>query len=107
MEAMYHYPFDLEAIRQRIIDEAVNDYGLILNEQIKKDESSWFPPRVMTRNTEAYILRQRISEMVATNFEGGYMKAGDHFNVYIEYVPKEEMTDNKDGTDGYAIFFLR
>lgn len=107
VEAMYHYPFDLEAIRQRIIDEAVNDYGLILNEQIKKDESSWFPPRVMTRNTEAYILRQRISEMVATNFEGGYMKAGDHFNVYIEYVPKEEMTDNKDGTDGYAIFFLR
>lgn len=38
-KSIYEYPFDLEAIRQVIIDDAVNNYGLVLNEKMKKDES--------------------------------------------------------------------
>ena len=34
---IYRYPFDLKAIRQVIIDDAVNNYGLVLNEKMKKD----------------------------------------------------------------------
>ena len=41
-KSIYEYPFDLEAIRQVIIDDAVNNYGLVLNEKMKKDESPWF-----------------------------------------------------------------
>ena len=46
-KSIYEYPFDLEAIRQVIIDDAVNNYGLVLNEKMKKDESPWFAPLVI------------------------------------------------------------
>ena len=33
--------------RQVIIDDAVNNYGLVYGEKTVKDESSWFPPVVI------------------------------------------------------------
>ena len=42
-KSIYEYPFDLKAIRQVIIDDAISNYGLVLAEDIIKDESSWFP----------------------------------------------------------------
>lgn len=65
-KSIYEYPFDLEAIRQVIIDDAVNNYGLVLNEKMKKDESPWFAPLVIMerRKSQCYsyesIRRSRI-----------------------------------------------
>jgi hypothetical protein len=54
-KSIYEYPFDLEAIRQVIIDDAVNNYGLILAEDIIKDESSWFAPLVIWKDVNPML----------------------------------------------------
>ena len=106
-KSIYEYPFDLEAIRQVIIDDAVNNYGLILAEDIIKDESSWFPPLVIWKGVNPNVVRMRVSEQAESSYTGGNMKKGDYFNVYIETIPDLKKDENGNSIEGYAIFFLR
>ena len=104
---IYRYPFDLKAIRQVVIDDAVNNYGLILAEDIIKDESSWFPPLVIWKGVNPNVVRMRVSEQAESSYTGGNMKKGDYFNVYIETIPDLKKDENGNSIEGYAIFFLR
>ena len=104
---IYRYPFDLKAIRQVIIDDAINNYGLVLAEDIIKDESSWFPPLVIWKGVNPNVVRMRVSEQAESSYTGGNMKKGDYFNVYIETIPDLKKDENGNSIEGYAIFFLR
>ncbi|MBP3921986.1 MAG: hypothetical protein J6D27_03365 [Ruminiclostridium sp.] len=113
VEAMYHYPFDFNAIKQYIIDDAVNNYGLVYDPDYKFEGSTWFPPMQVHKNTPAWIFKRNLEGdeyvmgQVASSVSGGYMEAGDTFNVYIERV---DLTDRKEqlGYDeGWLIYFLR
>ena len=106
-KSIYEYPFDLEAIRQVIIDDAVNNYGLILAEDIIKDESSWFAPLVIWKDVNPNVIRMRVSEEAESSYTGGYMKPGYYFNVYIETIPDLKKDENGNSIEGYAIYFLR
>lgn len=106
-KSIYEYPFDLEAIRQVIIDDAINNYGLVLNEKMKKDESPWFAPLVIWKDVNPNVIRMRVSEEAEASYTGGYMQKGDHFNVYIETVPNLKTDKNGNSVEGYAIYFLR
>lgn len=106
-KSIYEYPFDLDAIRQVIIDDAVNNYGLVLNEKMKKDESPWFAPLVIWKDVNPNVIRMRVSEEAESSYTGGYMQKGDHFNVYIETVPNLKTDENGNSVEGYAIYFLR
>ena len=106
-KSIYEYPFDLEANRQVIIDDAVNNYGLVLNEKMKKDESPWFAPLVIWKDVNPNVIRMRVSEEAESSYTGGYMQKGDHFNVYIETVPNLKTDENGNSVEGYAIYFLR
>ena len=104
---IYRYPFDLKAIRQVIIDDAINNYGLVFAEDIIKDESSWFPPLVIWKGVNPNVVRMRVSEQAESSYTGGNMKKGDYFNVYIETIPDLKKDENGNSIEGYAIFFLR
>lgn len=104
---IYRYPFDLKAIRQVIIDDAVNNYGLILAEDIVKDESSWFPPVVIWKGVNPNAVYTNIAGLAESNVTGGNMEKGDYFNVYIETIPDLKKDENGNSIEGYAIFFLR
>lgn len=106
-KSIYEYPFDLEAIRQVIIDDAISNYGLVLAEDIIKDESSWFPPLVIWKGVNPNVVRMRVSEQAESSYTGGNMKKGDYFNVYIETIPDLKKDENGNSIEGYAIFFLR
>ena len=106
-KSIYEYPFDLEAIRQVIIDDAVNNYGLILAEDIIKDESSWFPPVVIWKGVNPNAVYTNITGLAESNVTGGNMEKGDYFNVYIETIPDLKKDENGNSIEGYAIFFLR
>lgn len=106
-KSIYEYPFDLDAIRQIIIDDAVNNYGLILAENIIKDESSWSAPTVISKDMNPKVIERNVKGIAGADFKWSQMKKGDYFNVYIETIP--ELKTDKDGNviEGYAIFFLR
>ena len=104
---IYRYPFDLKAIRQVIIDDAVNNYGLILAEDIIKDESSWSAPTVISKDMNPSIIKRNVNEIAEANFIWCQMKKGDYFNVYIETIPDLKKDENGNSIEGYAIYFLR
>ena len=104
---IYRYPFDLEAIRQVIIDDAINNYGLVLAEDSTPDDSSWFPPLVIWKGVNPNVIRMRVSEQAESSYTGGHMKSGHYFNVYIETIPDLKKDENGNSIEGYAIYFLR
>ena len=104
---IYRYPFDLKAIRQVIIDDAINNYGLVFAEDIIKDESSWIVPTVISKDMNPSIIKRNVNEIAEANFIGCQMKKGDYFNVYIETIPDLNKDENGNSIEGYAIFFLR
>ncbi len=106
-KSIYEYPFDLEAIRQVIIDDAINNYGLILAEDSTPDDSSWFPPLVIWKGVNPNVIRMRVSEQAESSYTGGHMKSGHYFNVYIETIPDLKKDENGNSIEGYAIYFLR
>ena len=106
-KSIYEYPFDLEAIRQVIIDDAVNNYGLILAEDIIKDESSWNAPGVISKDIPEKVIKRNVESCAGANFKVAQMKKGDYFNVYIETIPYLKKDENGNSIEGYAIFFLR
>lgn len=104
---IYRYPFDLEAIRQVIIDDAVNNYGLILAEDIIKDESSWSAPTVISKDMNPSVIARNVKGIADADFKWSQMKKGDYFNIYIETIPDLKKDENGNSIEGYAIFFLR
>ena len=106
-KSIYEYPFDLKAIRQVIIDDAVNNYGLILAEDIIKDESSWNAPGVISKDIPEKVIKRNVESCAGANFKVAQMKKGDYFNVYIETIPDLKKDENGNSIEGYAIFFLR
>ena len=104
---IYRYPFDLKAIRQVIIDDAINNYGLVFAEDIIKDESSWSAPTVISKDMNPSIIKRNVNEIAEANFMWCQMKKGDYFNVYIETIPDLKKDENGNSIEGYAIFFLR
>ena len=104
---IYRYPFDLKAIRQVIIDDAINNYGLVFAEDIIKDESSWSAPTVISKDMNPSIIKRNVNEIAEANFIWCQMKKGDYFNVYIETIPDLKKDENGNSIDCYAIFFLR
>ena len=104
---IYRYPFDLDAIKKVIVDDAVKNYGLVLAEDIIKDESSWNAPLVIWKSVNPNVVRMRVLEEAGANFKVAQMKKGDYFNVYIETIPDLKKDENGNSIEGYAIFFLR
>ena len=108
-KSIYEYPFDLEAIKQVIVNDAVNNYGLknLEDPTWTPEGSTWFPPLVIWKGVNPNVVRMRVSEQAESSYTGGNMKKGDYFNVYIETIPDLKKDENGNSIEGYAIFFLR
>ena len=101
--------FDKKKVRQFIIDIAVKDFGLDLNEEMTIDNSSWFAPQCHPLDVEedGQLVKVRCMQDAESNYKLGYMQKGDSFNVIIKYVDAEEMNTLGGVGEGYVIFFLR
>ena len=106
-KSIYEYPFDLEAIRQVIIDDAINNYGLVLAEDSTPDDSSWSAPTVIAKDMNTKIIERNVKGIAGADFKWSQMKKGDYFNVYIETIPDLKKDENGNSIEGYAIYFLR
>ena len=108
-KSIYEYPFDLEAIKKVIVDDAVNNYGLknLDDPSWTPEGSTWFPPLVIWKGVNPNVIRMRVSEQAESSYTGGYMKKGDYFKVYIETIPDLKKDENGNSIEGYAIYFLR
>ncbi len=106
-EDIYTYPFDFEAMRQYIINDAVNNYGLVYGELITKDESSWNAPIRFSKNIHPSVIRRNVMDCIAADVKLCNMKPGDYFNVYIETIPNYTQDAEGNVIEGYAIYFLR
>ena len=100
--------FDAKKVRQFIIDIAVKDFGLVLNEEMTIDNSSWFAPSCFPlSDDDGQVVKVRCMTTPKTVYNMGHMKKGDSFNVIIKYVDAEEMNTLGGVGEGYAIFYLR
>lgn len=106
-KSIYEYPFNLEAIRQVIIDDAINNYGLVLAEDSTPDDSSWNAPGVISKDIPEKVIKRNVESCAGANFKVAQMKKGDYFNVYIETIPDLKKDENGNSIEGYAIYFLR
>lgn len=108
-KSIYEYPFDLEAIKKVIVDDAVNNYGLINDDDPNwvPEGSSWNAPLVIWKGINPNVIRMRVSEEAGANFKVAQMKKGDYFKVYIETIPDLKKDENGNTIEGYAIYFLR
>ena len=100
--------FDKKKVRQFIIDIAVKDFALVLNEEMTIDDSSWFAPLCFPlSDNDGQLIKVRCMSEPKIVYDMGYMKKGDSFNVVIKYVDAEEMNTLGGVGEGYAIFYLR
>ena len=100
--------FDKKKVRQFIIDIAVKDFGLVLNEEMTIDNSSWFAPSCFPlSDDDGQVVKVRCMTTPKTVYNMGHMKKGDSFNVIIKYVDAEEMNTLGGVGEGYVIFYLR
>ena len=108
-KSIYEYPFDLDAIKKVIVDDAVNNYGLINDDDPNwvPEGSSWNAPLVIWKEINPNVIRMRVSEEAGANFKVAQMKKGDYFKVYIETIPDLKKDENGNTIEGYAIYFLR
>ena len=106
---IYRYPFDLEAIKQVIVNDAVNNYGLINDDDPNwtPEGSSWSAPTVISKDMNPSIIKRNVNEIAEANFIWCQMKKGDYFKVYIETIPDLKKDENGNTIEGYAIYFLR
>lgn len=106
---IYRYPFDLEAIKQVIVNDAVNNYGLINDDDPSwtPEGSTWSAPIVISKDMNPSIIKRNVNELAEANFIWCQMKKGDYFKVYIETIPDLKKDENGNSIEGYAIFFLR
>ena len=108
-KSIYEYPFDLEAIKQVIVNDAVNNYGLINDDDPNwtPEGSSWSAPTVISKDMNTNIIKRNVNEIAEANFIWCQMKKGDYFKVYIETIPDLKKDENGNSIEGYAIYFLR
>lgn len=108
-KSIYEYPFDLEAIKKVIVDDAVNNYGLINDDDPNwtPEGSSWSAPTVISKDMNTNIIKRNVNEIAEANFIWCQMKKGDYFKVYIETIPDLKKDEDGNSIEGYAIYFLR
>ena len=100
--------FDAKKVRQFIIDIAVKDFGLVLNEEMTIDDSSWFAPLCFPLDdNDGQLVKVRCMSEPKIVYDMGHMKKGDSFNVIIKYVDAEEMNTLGGVGEGSVIFYLR
>ena len=109
-KSIYEYPFDLDAIKKVIVDDAVNNYGLV-NYDVPEwtpEGSTWFAPLVISYDLHTNIIKRDVGEMAKYNFTRGYMKKGDYFKIYIQDISEDMDIRDENGklTKAYAIYFL-
>lgn len=109
-KSIYEYPFNLDAIKKVIVDDAVNNYGLV-NYDVPKwtpEGSTWFAPLVISYDLHTNIIKRDVGEMAKYNFTRGYMKKGDYFKIYIQDISEDMDIRDENGklTKAYAIYFL-
>lgn len=109
-KSIYGYPFDLEAIKKVIVDDAVNNYGLINDDDPSwvPEGSSWFTPLVICCDLHPNVVKRDVESFAKDNIKG-FMKKGDYFKVYIQDISEDLDVRDENGklTKAYAIYFLR
>lgn len=110
-KSIYEYPFDLEAIKKVIVDDAVNNYGLINDDDPNwtPEGSSWNVPLVISYDLHPNVIKRDVTEVAGANFRVAQMKKGDYFKVYIQDISEDLDVRDENGklTKAYAIYFLR
>ena len=106
---IYRYPFDLEAIKKVIVDDAVNNYGLINDDDPNwtPEDSTWSAPTVISKDMNPKVIERNVKGIAGADFKWSQMKKGDYFKVYIETIPDLKKDENGNSIEGYAIYFLR
>lgn len=109
-KSIYEYPFDLEAIKKVIVDDAVNNYGLKNREAPTwtPEGSTWFTPLVIWYDLHPNVIKRDVESFAKDNIKG-FMKKGDYFKVYIQDISEDLDVRDENGklTKAYAIYFLR
>lgn len=109
-KSIYEYPFDLEAIKQVIVNDAVNNYGIENHEDPTwtPEGSTWFTPLVISYDLHPNVIKRDIESFAKANIKG-FMKKGDYFKVYIQDISEDLDVRDENGklTKAYAIYFLR
>ena len=109
-KSIYEYPFDLEAIKQVIVNDAVNKYGLknLEHPAWTPEGSTWFPPLVIAYDLHPNVIKRDIESFAKDNIKG-FMEKGDYFKVYIQDISEDWDARDENGklTKAYAIYFLR
>ena len=108
-KSIYEYPFDLEAIKKVIVDDAVNNYGLINDDDPNwtPEGSTWSAPTVISKDMNPKVIERNVKGIAGADFKWSQMKKGDYFKVYIETIPDLKKDENGNSIEGYAIYFLR
>lgn len=110
-KSIYEYPFDLEAIKQVIVNDAVNNYGLINDDDPNwtPEGSSWNAPLVISYDMHPNVIKRNVEEGAGANFRVAQMKKGDYFKIYIRDISEDMDIRDENGklTKAYAIYFLR
>jgi len=108
-KSIYEYPFDLDAIKKVIVDDAVNNYGLINDDDPNwtPEGSSWSAPTVISKDMNPKVIERNVKGIAGADFKWSQMKKGDFFKVYIETIPDLKKDENGNSIEGYAIYFLR
>lgn len=108
---IYRYPFDIEAIKQIIVNDAVNNYGLknLEDPTWTPEGSTWNVPLVISYDQHPNIVKRNVAEEAGSNFRVAQMKKGDYFKVYIQDISEDLDVRDENGklTKSYAIYFLR
>ena len=109
-KSIYEYPFDLEAIKQVIVNDAVNNYGLknLEDPTWTPEGSTWFTPLVISYDLHPNVIKRDVESFAKDNIKG-FMKKGDYFKVYIQDISEDLDVRDENGklTKAYAIYFLR
>ena len=109
-KSIYEYPFDLEAIKQVIVNDAVNNYGLknLEDPTWTPEGSTWFTPLVISYDLHPNVIKRDVESFAKDNIKG-FMKKGDYFKVYIQDISEDLDVRDVNGklTKAYAIYFLR
>jgi len=108
-KSIYEYPFDLKAIKQVIVNDAVNNYGLINDDDPNwtPEGSTWSAPTVISKDMNPKVIERNVKGIAGADFKWSQMKKGDYFKVYIETIPDLKKDENGNSIEGYAIYFLR
>lgn len=110
-KSIYEYPFDLEAIKKVIVDDAVNNYGLknLDDPDWTPEGSTWNVPLVISYDMHPNVIKRNVEDEAGANFRVAQMKKGDYFKVYIRDISEDMDIRDENGklTKAYAIYFLR